>query len=257
MRLDLYLVNENYFESRNKAQEEIKNGNIKVDGKVITKPSFELDGGTIEVINSCPYVSRGGYKLEGAIKLFKLNFDDKIVLDIGSSTGGFTDCSLQNGAKLVYSVDVGSNQLHESLRNNPRVKVYENTNIKDFNIGDKVDIIVMDVSFVSIEYLISDIDKFIDDDTLFVTLIKPQFEIGKIHIKNGIVKDKKLYLEVLNNISNELSKYNLGIEKIASSPILGGSGNKEFLALIKRNIKTNINFREFLKGEYYAKGTIC
>ena len=107
----------------------------------------------------------------------------------------------------------------------------------------------MDVSFVSIEYLISDIDKFIDDDTLFVTLIKPQFEVGKIHIKNGIVKDKKLYLEVLNNISNELSKYNLGIEKIASSPILGGSGNKEFLALIKRNIKTNINFREFLKGE--------
>ena len=135
MRLDLYLVENNYFESRNKAKNEIENGNVMVDGKVITKSSFDVTDGMKVFIsgNVCPFVSRGGYKLSEAINKFRLDFNNKVILDIGSSTGGFTDCALQNGAKLVYSLDVGTSQLHESLRNNDKVVVMENTNLLDYN----------------------------------------------------------------------------------------------------------------------------
>ena len=123
MRLDLYLVENNYFESRNKAKAEIENGNVIVNGKKILKSSFDVsDSDSIEITDDiCPFVSRGGYKLDYAIKEFNLDFNGKTVLDIGASTGGFTDCSLKHGAKFVYSVDVGSNQLHESLKNDKRV----------------------------------------------------------------------------------------------------------------------------------------
>ncbi|MCR5350293.1 MAG: TlyA family RNA methyltransferase [Acholeplasmatales bacterium] len=249
MRLDSYLQEKGYVESRNKAKTEIENGNVYINDKQILKSSFEVnDNDKVELKDKCPYVSRGGYKLMHAIKTFNLDFKNKGVLDIGASTGGFTDCSLQNGASYVISVDVGTNQLHESLKADKRVISLENTNIKDLNeLPKKIDIIVMDVSFVSIEFLIEDINKFIDDDTIFVCLIKPQFEVGKIHLKNGIVKDKSMYVKILENIDKELSKYNLGIKNIALSPILGGSGNKEFISLIKRNYKTNINFKEFVR----------
>lgn len=245
MRLDQYLVLKGYFESRNKAKTEIDNGHIKIDGKIITKSSFDInDNMKIEVIDSCPYVSRGGYKLLGAIKTFNLDFKDKVVLDIGSSTGGFTDCSIQNGAKLVYAVDVGSNQLHNSLRNNNKVISLENTNILNLDISilnPYPNILVMDVSFVSIEYLLEGINKLIKDNTLFVSLIKPQFEVGNIKLKNGIVKDKSLHIKVIENVRLELNKYGLDIFKLTISPILGGSGNKEFLALIKRGINPDLN----------------
>ncbi|MCR5113654.1 MAG: TlyA family RNA methyltransferase [Acholeplasmatales bacterium] len=248
MRLDLYLTEKGYFESRNKAKAEIEAGNIKVNDKVITKSSFDVsDNDKIELSDDVmPYVSRGGYKLEAAIKTFNLDFKDKVVLDIGASTGGFTDCSLQNGAKLVYAVDVGSNQLHDKLKNDKRVISYEETNILEFNEDLKPDFIVMDVSFVSIEYLLPGIQKFITEDNSFVCLIKPQFEIGKMHVKNGIVKDKSLYVHILENIDNALREYNLGIEKLILSPILGGSGNREFIALIKKNEKTKINYVSFV-----------
>ena len=210
MRLDLYLTEKGYFESRNKAKAEIDAGNITVNGKVVTKSSFDVsDNDEIELSDDVmPYVSRGGYKLEAAIKTFNLDFKDKVVLDIGASTGGFTDCSLQNGAKLVYAVDVGSNQLHDKLKNDKRVISYEETNILEFNEDLKPDFIVMDVSFVSIEYLLPGIQKFITEDNSFVCLIKPQFEIGKMHVKNGIVKDKSLYVHILENIDNALMEYN-------------------------------------------------
>ena len=248
MRLDLYLTEKGYFESRNKAKAEIDAGNITVNGKVVTKSSFDVsDNDEIELSDDVmPYVSRGGYKLEAAIKTFNLDFKDKVVLDIGASTGGFTDCSLQNGAKLVYAVDVGSNQLHDKLKNDKRVISYEETNILEFNEDLKPDFIVMDVSFVSIEYLLPGIQKFITEDNSFVCLIKPQFEIGKMHVKNGIVKDKSLYVHILENIDNALMEYNLGIEKLILSPILGGSGNREFIALIKKNEKTKINYVSFV-----------
>ncbi|MBR6072060.1 MAG: TlyA family RNA methyltransferase [Acholeplasmatales bacterium] len=250
MRLDLYLVENNYFESRNKAKAEIENGNVSVNGKVILKSSYDVDG-SVEISisdNICPYVSRGGYKLEAAINNFKLNFNDKVILDIGASTGGFTDCALKNGAKLVYSLDVGTSQLHESLRNNNKVIVLENTNIMDYNPDIEFDYLVMDVSFVSIEYLLPKLNELINDNNSLVCLIKPQFEVGKIHLKNGIVKDKNLYLKILENLNDELAKYNLGINRISLSPIKGGDGNKEFISVIKRNIKSNINFLAFVRS---------
>ena len=251
MRLDQYLVEKGFFKSRNKAKSAIDDNAIEVNGKIISKPSFEvLDTDNVKVIGEvCPYVSRGGYKLEGAIKSFYLDFKDKVVVDIGSSTGGFTDCSLQNGAKLVYAIDVGSNQLDESLRTNKKVISMENTNIKDVKSFDNsIDYLVMDVSFVSITNLIEDISRFITKDNALVCLIKPQFEVGKMYLKNGIVKDKNLHVKVIENIMKVLSTYGLYITKLIPSPILGGSGNKEYLALVKRDKFVNINVLEVVKG---------
>ena len=252
MRLDQYLVEKGYFETRNKAKSEINEGHIKINNKIITKPSFDILGGeTIELIDVCPYVSRGGYKLLKAINEFNLDFNNKIILDIGSSTGGFSDCAIQNGAKLVYAVDVGSNQLHESLRNNNKIISMENTNILDLDI-DKLNpfpnILVMDVSFVSIEYLLPGINRFILDDTLFVCLIKPQFEVGNQKFKNGVIKDRNIHIKVIENVRNEFNKYGLDIFKLTISPILGGSGNKEFLALIKRGNNPDLNIIKSIEG---------
>ena len=151
-RLDVFLVNNGYYSSREKASQAIKKGLIEVDGKVITKPSSQTtDESTIKILDvMLPYVSWGGMKLERAIQYFNLDFNNKIVLDIGASTGGFTDCALQHGARMVYAVDVGSNQLDQKLRYDLRVHSYENTNICDFNTDVTFDYLVMDVSFVSI-----------------------------------------------------------------------------------------------------------
>lgn len=247
MRLDKYLIENNIYESRNKALNAIKDGLVLVNGEVITKPAFEVNP-TDDVKsngNSCPYVSRGGLKLEGAIKTFNLDFKDKVILDIGSSTGGFTDCALKFGARLVYAVDVGTNQLHETLKTNPKVISYENTNIIDLDLTklEKIDYIVMDVSFVSIEYLLDSLDKIVDSANSLVCLIKPQFEIGKKKLKGGIVKDRSDHLLVLNQVSNALEEKGLYINKCAKSPILGGSGNLEFISLIKREKpKSKVNF---------------
>ena len=176
------------------------------------------------------------------------SFKDKVIVDIGASTGGFTDCALQNGASKVYSIDVGSNQLAEKLRIDERVISLEQTNIQDIPyFPEKIDYFVMDVSFVSIEYLMKDINRFITDDNKLVCLIKPQFEVGKVHMKNGIVKERTIHINVIENIIKDLAQYGLGISKLVPSPILGGSGNKEFLCLIERNVKTVINVVEAIK----------
>ena len=250
MRLDQYLVEKGLFESRNKAKTAIDSNLISVNGKVITKSSFDvLDSDNVEIVGEvCPYVSRGGYKLKKAIYAFYLDFKDKVIVDIGASTGGFTDCALQNGASKVYSIDVGSNQLAEKLRIDERVISLEQTNIQDIPyFPEKIDYFVMDVSFVSIEYLMKDINRFITDDNKLVCLIKPQFEVGKVHMKNGIVKERTIHINVIENIIKDLAQYGLGISKLVPSPILGGSGNKEFLCLIERNVKTVINVVEAIK----------
>ena len=249
MRLDNYLVEKGYYNSRNKAQEAIKSQSVMVNSQIIDKCSFEvLEESRIEIIkNDCPYVSRGGLKLEAAIKEFNLDFTDKTILDIGASTGGFTDCALKFGAKLVYAVDVGTNQLAEVLKNRDDVISLEKTNILDFDISNlKIDYIVMDVSFVSIEKLLPALDKMVNEDNSLVCLIKPQFEVGKMFLKKGIVKDKKLHLKVLENVSETFSSYGLAITKAIPSPILGGSGNKEFLVYVKRTKNSNINFKELV-----------
>lgn len=250
MRLDQYLVEKNFFDSRNKAKTAIEESKISVNGKIISKGSYDvLDTDNVEIVGEvCPYVSRGGYKLNAAIKSFFLDFKDKVIVDIGASTGGFTDCALQNGAKKVYSIDVGTNQLANKLREDKRVISLEQTNIADIPyFPEKIDFFVMDVSFVSIEFLMKDIAKFITDDNKLVCLIKPQFEVGKVHMKNGIVKDRTTHIHVIENIIEDLKQYGLSISKLIPSPILGGSGNKEFLCLIERNVKTMINVVEAVK----------
>lgn len=251
MRLDLYLVENKYFESRSKASDAIKKGAIKVDSKIVTKSSFEVSEGSKVLVEfeTAKYVSRGGYKLEGAINAFDVDFKDKIILDIGSSTGGFTDCALQAGARLVYSVDVGTNQMHPSLRMDPRVKLFENTNILDFNSDTSFDYLVMDVSFVSIKHVIPGIIKFITDNNSLICLIKPQFEAGKM-INKGVIKDKSLHNRILEDVSKYLNENGLYINKISPSPIKGGSGNIEFISQISRRMTLINNFRAVVDEAY-------
>lgn len=249
MRLDLYLVENGFYPTRTKAKMAIEAGDVLVDGSSNVKTSLDIINQKIEIKKiSNPYVSRGGLKLEAAIKQFYLDFKDKVVVDIGASTGGFTDCALSFGAKKVYAIDVGSNQLAKKLLNDERVISLEQTNITDIPFfPENIDFLVMDVSFVSIEHLLPDLNRFINESNQLVCLIKPQFEVGRVYMKNGIVKDRTVHIHVIENIIKELEKYNLGIKKICESPILGGSGNKEFLALIARNIKTNINVIELFR----------
>ncbi len=242
-RLDVFLVKTGLYETRNKAQNAIENKDIKVNDKIVDSPSYKVEEDCkIEIIsNSLPYVSRGGLKLEKALKIFNIDLKDKIVLDIGASTGGFTDCSLQNGAKKVYALDVGENQLHESLKNNDKVVSLEKTNFRTINIEEfkryNIDIIVVDVSFISLSYIFENASKIIDKDKLMICLIKPQFETAKKeHNKNGVVNNPKIHFEVIKNVISYANKFELHLNKLDFSPIKGDkSGNIEYLGLFSFN----------------------
>ena len=235
-RLDTFLVGNGYYQSREKASQAIKKGLIEVDGKVVTKPAVNVDEtNEIKVLEvMLKYVSWGGMKLERAISYFNLDFNDKTVLDIGASTGGFTDCALQHGAKCVYAVDVGSNQLDLKLKADFRVHSYENANICDFDVDIKFDYLAMDVSFVSITKIIPYLLKYLDEDTKFVCLFKPQFEVGKIKMKNGVIKDPKIHKEVVSMLVNYIHELGLYVNDLTYSTQKGKSGNIEYLALISR-----------------------
>ncbi len=249
MRLDIFLTEKGYFSTRSKALLAIKDGDIIVDGKVILKPGYDVSENNLIVVNEKNnlFVSRGGYKLLEAINKFNLDFTDKIVLDVGASTGGFTDCSIQNGAKLVYAVDVGTDQLDDKLRNHPKVISMEQTNIKDvLKLDNKIDYIVMDVSFVSIDQIIPHLFRFMSDNTKFICLIKPQFEAGVKNIgKGGIVKDKKIHEQILENKLVFFRKNNMNVLNLIPSPIKGKAGNIEYLALVELSDKiSNINCKK-------------
>ena len=250
-RLDVYLVNKGYFETRNKAQSAIEAGDILVDNKIVNKVSFKVDETNLVSVykNSLPYVSRGGLKLEKALKVFNLDVNNKTCIDIGSSTGGFTDCLLQNGAKLVYAVDVGSDQLVSKLKEDSRVVVKENTNFRTINIKEyltyNLEIATCDVSFISLAYIFENVSKIIKKDGFFVALIKPQFETEKKeHNKNGVVNDKKIHLKVIENIIHCANKSNLYLNKLYYSPIKGEkSGNIEYISLFSFSPK-NVNLND-------------
>ena len=240
-RLDLLLVEKKFFETREKAKREIMAGNVIVNEQAVTKAGMmfkDTDELNIRIKDKLKYVSRGGLKLEKAIKIWNLNFKDKLVLDIGASTGGFTDCSLQNGAKLVFSVDVGKNQLDWKLRNNEKVVSMEEMHIKDLKESDlkgkKVDFIVIDVSFISLTKVIPYFKKFLSENGKIIMLIKPQFEVGREKIgKNGVVENEEYHDEAIKKIisfSKECGYELIGVE---DSPIRGAKGNKEFLMLLK------------------------
>ena len=240
-RLDLILVERELFETREKAKREIMAGNVIVNEQVETKAGtmfMDNDKLKIRIKDKLKYVSRGGLKLEKAIKTWDLDFKDKLVLDIGASTGGFTDCALQNGAKYVYSVDVGKNQLDWKLRNDERVLSLEEMHIKDLKQEDinneKVNFIVIDVSFISLTKVIPYFKKFLAKTGKIVMLVKPQFEVGREKIgRNGVVENEEYHDEAIKKIisfSKEGGYELLGVE---DSQIRGTKGNKEFLMLLK------------------------
>ncbi len=236
-RLDIRLVEMGKAESREKAQLAIKKHLVKVNGKVATKPALAVKPeDEVELIAPpLPYVSRGGVKLEKAIREFLLDFRDARVLDIGASTGGFTDCALQHGASMVYAVDVGSSQLHPSLTNCPKVKALENLDIRNLTLtlldGQAVDWAVADVSFISLQYILPVIPAFLRPGSQLVLLIKPQFELGqKISTRGGIVKDGLLKQKALQGVL-EAAKNHGFIEKgITSTEVEDPKKkNQEFL----------------------------
>lgn len=240
-RLDLILVEQEFFETREKAKREIMAGNVIVNEQVITKAGTmfkDEDNLNIRIKDKLKYVSRGGLKLEKAIKIWNLNFEDKLVLDIGASTGGFTDCALQNKARHVYSVDVGKNQLDWKLRNDERVSSLEEVHIKDLkeeDIGnEKVDFIVIDVSFISLTKVIPYFEKFLVKTGQVVMLVKPQFEVGREKIgKNGVVENEEYHNEAIKKIISFSKECGYDLIGVEDSPIKGAKGNKEFLMLLK------------------------
>ena len=237
MRLDEYLVENEYFEDLEVAKRQIMVGNVIVNEQKIDKPGEIISLDKIKSIRikekDIPYVSRGGLKLEKAIKVFDLDFKGKIVLDIGASTGGFTDCSLQNGAKFVYAIDVGTNQLDWKLRNDSRVKSIENehiNNLEKSDLQDDIDIIVMDISFISIKKVLYKIKELLKENGFAIFLIKPQFEAERNEIERGIVNDANAHKRIINEVIEEAKIHQLFLENLTVSPIKGTKGNIEYLA---------------------------
>lgn len=209
MRIDIYLVQQQYFETRTKAQQAINEQCVFVNNELITKTSFDITDSDHILIKPSPsqrYVSIGGLKLEKAIQTFHLDFKDKNVLDIGASTGGFTDCALQYGAKKITTIDVGSNQLHKKLMDHPQVVSFEKLDIRNFNPpnDESYDWIVMDVSFIALSAIIPTVKKLCFAATQLIVLIKPQFETTeKKHFKNGIIKDPKERAQIVQQAIKE------------------------------------------------------
>lgn len=238
-RLDVLVTSLGLCDSREQAQRLILAGEVSVKGQVITKPGTKVDDTLpIAIKNKPRYVSRGGLKLEGALKAFPVKAEGKICLDIGSSTGGFTDCLLQNGALRVHAVDVGTNQLVWKLRNDPRVIVKEQFNARYMtpaDLGEKVQLIVSDVSFISLTKILPAAYDCLEEGGDLLVLIKPQFELQPEDIgPGGIVRDPLLHQRAVDKIhdfvTTELHREWMGV---ADSPITGMEGNKEFLAWLR------------------------
>lgn len=244
MRADVYLTLYKHTESRNKAAEYIKNGMVAVDFKKIEKPSEEIDEGqehTVEINlrDDDKYVGRGALKLKSAFEIFGLSAEGRVCIDIGASTGGFTDYLLQNGAGKVFAVDSGHGQLHQRLANDPRVISKEGLNaryIKIDDIGEAADIIVIDVSFISQTLIIPSLVRLLHDKGIVITLVKPQFEAGKEALgKNGIVKKPESKLFAIERVTECAVKEGLCPVGLIKSPIKGGDGNEEYLIYFSRN----------------------
>ena len=260
MRLDKELVNRGLVPTRAKAQELIKLRKVKINGFIESKQSYMVnDIDNIEILpnDTLKYVSRGGLKLEEAINKFNLDLKNKTIMDIGSSTGGFTDCALQHGAKKVIAIDVGTDVMVPELRKDERIELHENLNLKDIphSFFDDVDLIVSDVSFISLKYVI---DKVLEQDKKYdmILLVKPQFECGKAIADRykGIILNKEIHFKILFNITRYLEKNKYYINNLTMSPIKGGDGNIEYLAYIRPTNDTDsmyyINYKELIDDAF-------
>jgi 23S rRNA (cytidine1920-2'-O)/16S rRNA (cytidine1409-2'-O)-methyltransferase len=237
-RLDVLLFEKGFVETRTKAQVFIIEGSVFVNNQVQYKPSTLVnEEDKIEVKNINPYVSRGGLKLESALDILNIDVKDYICLDIGASTGGFTDCMLQRGALKVYAVDVGSRQLHYKLRNDKRVTNIENVNFRYFDyslLKDKIDFATIDVSFISLDKILPIAYKSISDKGFVLAMIKPQFELEPSEIKKGIVRDEKLRQKAIDKIKNFALNLDFKIISEADSGLKGLKGNLEHFVLLQK-----------------------
>lgn len=239
-RLDKYLVDLGYFETKSKASSAILAGHVKINDEYITKAGFQIspDKEYEIVVKSMPFVSRGGFKLKKALDTFPVEVAGRICFDAGASTGGFTDCLLQNGAEFVYAVDVGYGQLDWKIRSDNRVKAIERTNLKICEISDiyaksepVADLLVSDLSFISLTKVLENLKKLLKPDFHeMICLIKPQFEAGKEKVeKGGVVRSKKTHEEVIENVVNFALNLGYSVKGLTFSSIKGPSGNIEYL----------------------------
>ncbi len=238
MRADAYLAQKGFADSRERAKKLIEQGRVTVNGALLTKPSKDiLDSDSVEVKSAerYEYVSRGGYKLEKALDYFEIDVTDLVCADLGASSGGFCDCLLYRGAKKIYAVDCGSGQLVKKLRDDPRVVSFENTNarsIDDSLFGEKVDAVVMDLSFISQTLVFPAVTRILKSTGILVSLIKPQFEVGKSGVgKNGIVKNEKIRADAVKKVIDNAALFGLISRGVTESPIKGGDGNTEYLTV--------------------------
>lgn len=232
-RLDVLLADRRLTESRNRAQRLIRAGEVRVEGQVVDKPGTQVaTGAEITLEAKPPFVSRGGEKLEAALERFKPQVTEAVAADVGASTGGFTDCLLQRGARRVYAIDVGHGQLHWQLRNDPRVVVMERTNARYLeSLPEPVDLITADVSFISLELILPAAVGWLREDGQVVALIKPQFEAGPQYVeKGGVVRDPEVHRHVLEQVLSGAAELGLGLRGLMPSPLRGPAGNVEFLA---------------------------
>ncbi|MBR2465804.1 MAG: TlyA family RNA methyltransferase [Clostridia bacterium] len=239
MRIDLFIFERGYAESRTEAKGFIVGGHVKVNGRTVTKPSFEVnESDVIEVDKSSKkYVSRGGFKLEAALGAFDVSPRGKRCIDVGASSGGFTDCLLQNGAESVTAVDSGSGQMAASLRADARVNCIENFNARYMSkddFGEPFDMAVMDVSFISATYIIPALREVLSEEADFICLVKPQFEVGRSALgKGGIVKSQAARESALKKVVDFAKSVGFSAVDNIESPIKGGDGNTEYLVHFK------------------------
>ena len=259
-RLDKYLTDLGYFDTKSKAAAAILAGHVKINDEYITKAGFQINPEKEYdiVVKSMPYVSRGGFKLKKALDAFNFDVTDRICIDAGASTGGFTDCLLQNGAKFVYAADVGYGQLDWKIRSDSRVKVIEKTNLRICHYSDiysdgepVADLLVSDMSFISLTKVFENLKKLLNPEFHeMICLIKPQFEAGKEKVeKGGVVRDKKVHEEVIKNVINCAVPLGYTIRGLTYSSIKGPSGNIEYLLWISYG--ANIE-----KAEYSIQDTV-
>ena len=240
-RLDVILVEQGYAPSREKAKAMIMEGNVFVDNNREDKAGTMFDeNANIEVRgNTLKYVSRGGLKLEKAMTHFGITLDDKVCMDIGASTGGFTDCMLQNGAQKVYAVDVGYGQLAWKLRSDERVRNMEKTNIRNVTedmLEEKINFFSVDVSFISLKHIFPVAYAISTEDVIGACLVKPQFEAGKEKVgKKGVVRDSEVHKEVIENVIGYANEFGFYVHNLTFSPIKGPEGNIEFLIIISKD----------------------
>lgn len=253
-RLDVLLTEKKIFSSREKAKASIMAGLIYVDGQRIDKPGTPVDENAEITVKEalCPYVSRGGLKLEKALELFDFTLDGAVAVDIGASTGGFTDCMLQKGASKVFAIDVGYGQLDWKLRNDPRVVNMEKVNIRylDMDTVDKdIDFISIDVSFISLRLVFPVAAQLLSESGSLVCLVKPQFEAGKNQVgKKGIVRDPAVHEEVIRNVTAYAANNGLYCHGLTYSPVTGNKGNIEYLMFLKKESSdTDVDIRETVR----------